>query len=89
MVRCSHYQVIISLVYSSSFAITQRKWCQCTTFSWLKRTTTESTASPGSEYVCVHKGGEKKSLSQLYDGSYKVVQLSDAVVTIQLGNKAE
>ena len=44
---------------------------------------------PGTEFVFVRKGGIKKSLSQLYDGPYKVIRTSGAVVTIQLGNKAE
>ena len=44
---------------------------------------------PGIDYVFVQRGGVKKSLSQLYDRPYKVVWLSGAVVTIQLGNKAE
>ena len=41
------------------------------------------------ELVFVRKGGAKQPLAQLYEGPYKVICMSGAVVTIQLGNRVE
>ena len=44
---------------------------------------------PGTRYVFVRKGGVKQLLAQLYEGPYKVICMSGAVVTIQLGSRVE